>query len=174
MFIPLACVSRLSFFSVSLVQLSFFVYVFVSLYIYISSFDLILAHPICISSVLLSLTYFRFELCLPIMFCQCLIITSLIRLISTYSRVFCIPFSIACLSSFLCFHFIIFLFFSLNHFFFSIFFSVFVYLVYLPAYCLSLLTRRLPLIVRVKQIYDINDSTSLILPLCNVRNIMCV
>lgn len=35
MFIPLACVSRLSFFSVSLVQLSFFVYVFVSLYIYI-------------------------------------------------------------------------------------------------------------------------------------------
>lgn len=122
MFIPLACVSRLSFFSVSLVQLSFFVYVFVSLYIYISSFDLILAHPICISSVLLSLTYFRFELCLPIMFCQCLIITSLIRLISTYSRVFCIPFSTACLSSFLCFHFIIFLFFSLNHFFFSIFF----------------------------------------------------
>lgn len=91
---------------------------------------------------------------LPIIFCQCLIITSLIRLISTYSRIFCIPFSIACLSSFLCFHFIIFLFFSLNHSFFFFFFSVFVYLVYLPAYCLSFLTWRLPLIIRVKQIYD--------------------
>lgn len=59
---------------------------------------------------------------LPIIFCQCLIITSLIRLISTYSRIFCTPFSIACLSSFLCFHFIIFLFFSLNHSFFFFFF----------------------------------------------------
>lgn len=32
-----------------------------SIYIYISSFDLILAHPTCISSVLLSLTSFRFS-----------------------------------------------------------------------------------------------------------------
>lgn len=160
MFIPLACVSRLSFFSVSLVQLSFFclclclfIYIYIylrlilfSLIPYVSFFCFIIPNHNVFDSVML-----------PIIFCQCLIITSLIRLISTYSRIlFSLPRFQSPVCRLFCVFILSFSYFSRSIIFFSLFFflSVFVYLVYLPAYCLSFLTRRLPLIVRVKQIYD--------------------
>lgn len=160
MFIPLACVSRLSFFSVSLVQLSFFclclclfIYIYIylrlilfSLIPYVSLFCFIIPNHNIFDSVML-----------PIIFCQCLIITSLIRLISTYSRIlFSLPRFQSPVCRLFCVFILSFSYFSRSIIFFSLFFflSVFVYLVYLPAYCLSFLTRRLPLIVRVKQIYD--------------------
>lgn len=97
------------------------------IYIYISSFDLILAHPTCISSVLLSLTSFRFS------YVANYVLPVFEHNLAYSTRLYISPnLPIACLSSFLFLHFIIFLFFSLNHFFFLFFFlSVFVYLVYL-------------------------------------------
>lgn len=128
MFIPLACVSRLSFFSVSLVQLSFFclclclfIYIYIylrlilfSLIPYVSFFCFIIPNHNVFDSVML-----------PIIFCQCLIITSLIRLISTYSRIlFSLPRFQSPVCRLFCVFILSFSYFSRSIIFFSLFFFI--------------------------------------------------
>lgn len=125
-----------------------------SIYIYISSFDLILAHPTCISSVLLSLTSFRFS------YVANYVLPVFEHNLAYSTHLYISP---SLLNSnrlsivFFCFFILSFSYFSRSIIFvFSFFFSLCICLsclsIYLPAYCLSFLTRRLPLIVRVKQI----------------------